>query len=98
MGLKPSADGTDGPFPLGQEAPGDVVVRTRQVVQALGAGLQVAAPLLMEPGLGAAQGRAELLDWPASEAETDGAVMRREFVVPGAIRSAAAGDYPRMTF
>jgi hypothetical protein len=65
MGLKPPADGEDGPFQLGREALGDVVVRSRQVVQALGAGLQVAAPPLVEPGLGAAQGRADVLDGPA---------------------------------
>ena len=77
---------------------GDLVVGPRQVVEALGAGLQVAAPPLVEPGLGAAQGRADVLDGPAGEAETDGALARREFVVHGVLRGAAAGGCPRGTF
>jgi hypothetical protein len=70
----------------------------RQVVEAVGTGLQVAAPPLVEPGLGAAQGRADLVDGPAGEAETDGAVTRREFVAHGVLRGAAAGGGPRKTF
>ena len=75
-----------------------VVVSSRQVVQALGTGLQVAAPPLVEPGLGAAQGRADVLYGPAGEAETDGALTRCEFVVHGVLRGAAAGGCPRGTF
>jgi hypothetical protein len=97
MGLKPPADGKDGPFQLGRDALGDVVVGARQVVEAVGAGLQVAAPPLVGPGLGAARGRADLVDGPAGEAETDGAVTRREFVVQGVLRGAAAGGGPRRT-
>ena len=79
-------------------AMGDVVVGPCQVVEALGSGLQVAAPPLVEPGLGSAQGRADVLDGPAGEAETDGALARREFVVHGVLRGAAAGGCPRGTF
>ena len=98
MGLKPPADGKVCPFQLGRDALGDVVVSSRQVVQVLVAGLQVAASPLVEPGLGAAQGRADVLDGPAGEAETDGASTRCEFVVHGVLRSAAAGGCPRGTF
>src|SRR5262249_61665019 len=77
MGLKPPTDGKDGPFQLGREALGDLVVRSCQVVQALGAGLQIASPPLVEPSLGAAQGRADVLDGPAGEAETAGPMTRR---------------------
>jgi len=62
MGLKPPADGKDCPFQLGRDALGDVVMSSRQVVQALGAGLQVAAPPLAEPGLAEAQSGADVLD------------------------------------
>src|SRR5262249_52893538 len=93
-----ATDGEDGPLQLGRDVPGDVVVGPGQVVQALGSGLQVASPPLLEPGLGAAQRRADLLDGPAGEAETDGALTRREFVVHGALRGAAAGGCPRRTF
>jgi len=62
------------------------------------AGLQVAAPPLVEPGLAAAQRRADALDRLASEAETDGALTRREFVVHGVLRGAAGGGCPRGTF
>ena len=65
MGLKPPADGKDCPFQLGRDALGDVVMSSRQVVQALGAGLQVAAPPLAEPGLAAAQSGADVLDGAA---------------------------------
>ena len=57
VGLEPAADGEDGPFQFGRDALGDVVVGPRQVVETLGAGLQIAAPPLVEPDLGAAQGR-----------------------------------------
>jgi hypothetical protein len=39
-----------------------------------------------------------VLDGPAGEAETDGALARREFVVDGVLRGAAAGGCPRGTF
>src|SRR5262249_47303013 len=97
VGLEPAADGEDGPLQLGRDTLGDVV-GPGEVVEPLGAGLQVAAPPLVEPGLGAAQGRAEVLDGPAGEAETDGALTRREFVAHGVLRGAAAGGCPRGTF
>jgi hypothetical protein len=74
------------------------MVSSRQVVQALGAVLQVATPPLVEPSLGAAQGRTDVLDGPAGEAETDGALTRCELVVHGVLRGAAAGGCPRGTF
>ena len=47
-----------------------------------------------QPGLGAAQGQADVLDGPAGEAATDGALTRREFVVDGVLRGAATGGCP----
>jgi hypothetical protein len=76
---------------------GDVMAGPCQVVEALGARLEVAAPPLVEPGLGAARRRADLLDGSPGEAETDGALAQREFVVPGVLRGAAAGAFPRGT-
>jgi hypothetical protein len=95
MGLKPAADGEDGPLQFGRDALGDVVVGPRQVVEAVGAGLQIAAPPLVEPALGAADGGADGLDGSAGEAQSDGAMTSREFVVPGYLRVAAAGGCPR---
>jgi hypothetical protein len=95
MGLEPASDGEDGPLQLGGDALGDMVVGPRQVVEALGPGLQVAAPPLVEPDLGAADGGADGLDGPASEAQGDSAMARVEFVVPGYLRVAAAGGCPR---
>ena len=97
VGLEPAADGEDGPLQLGRDALGDVVVGPRQVVEACGSGLQVAVPPLVEPGLAPAEGQADVLDRPASEAETDGALTRREFVVHAVLRGAAAGGCPRGT-
>ena len=51
VGLEPAADGEDGPLQFGRDALGDVVVGPGQVVEAVGPGLQVAAPPLVEPGL-----------------------------------------------
>jgi hypothetical protein len=95
VGLAPAADGEDGPLQFGRDALGDLVVGPGQVVEAVGAGLQVAAPPLVEPALGAADGGADGLDGSAGEAETDGAMTSREFVVPGYLRVAAAGGGPR---
>src|SRR5262249_7527251 len=58
MGLQPAADGEDRSLQLGRDALSDVVGGVCQVVQALGARLEVAAPPLAEPELGAAQGLA----------------------------------------
>jgi hypothetical protein len=66
-----------------------------QVEGILGSGLQVAAPPLVEPDLGAADGGADGLDGPASEAQGDSAMARVEFVVHGYLRVAAAGGCPR---
>src|SRR5262249_51911258 len=93
-GLEPAADGEDGPLQLGWDASGDVVVGSRQVVEALGAHLQIAAPPLVEPGLGAADGGADGLDWAAGEAQGDGAMTSGKFVVHGYLRVAAAGGCP----
>jgi hypothetical protein len=95
VGLQPAADGQEGPLQLGREAPGDGVVGPGQVVAALGAGLQVAAPPLAEPDLGAADGGAKGLGGSAREAQGDGALTSRGFVTPGYLRAAAAGGCPR---
>jgi hypothetical protein len=95
MGLEPAADGEDGPLQLGRDALGDVVVGPGQVVQARGASLQVAAPPLVEPELGAADGGADGLDGSAGEAQGNGSMTSREFVVHGYLREAAAGGCPR---
>ncbi len=68
VGLKPAADGEDGPFQFGRETLGDVVVGPCQVVEALGASLQVAVPPLVEPDLGAADGGTDDLDGSAGKA------------------------------
>src|SRR5262249_8452149 len=81
--LEATADGKDGPLQLGRDALGDVVVGPGEVVEALGAVLEVAMPPLVEPGLEATQGRTDVVDGAAGEAETDGAPTRREFVVHG---------------
>src|SRR5207248_475463 len=98
VGLEPAADGADGPLQLGRDALGDVMVGPCPIVEGLGARLDVAAPPLVEPSLGAAQRRADGLDGPAGEAETDGALTRRKFVVHAVLRGAAAGAFPRGTF
>src|SRR6516164_230862 len=98
MGLEPATDGEDGALQLGRDALGDVVVGPGQVVETLGAVLQVATPPLVEPRLAAAQSRADVLDGAAGETETDGGLTRREVVVHGVLRGTAAGDCPRGTF
>jgi hypothetical protein len=57
--------------------------------------IQVAAPPLTEPDLGAADGGADGLDGPAGEAQGNASIMSREFVVPGYLREAAAAGCPR---
>src|SRR5262249_34016134 len=96
MGLQPTANGHDGPLPFGRDALGDMV-GPRQVVQAVGSGLQVAAPPLVEPDLAATDGHADALDRPVGDAETDGALPRRKFVVHDVLLGAAAGGCPRRT-
>src|SRR5262249_30684026 len=98
MGLEPATDREDGALQFGRDALGDMVVGPGQVVEALGAGLQIAAPPLVEPGLAAAEGRADVLDGAAGETETDGGLTRREVVVHGVLRGRAAGGFPRGTF
>jgi len=44
MGLEPAADGENGPLQFGRDALGDMVVGSRQVVEARGSGLQIAVP------------------------------------------------------
>src|SRR3954452_2676646 len=94
VGLEPASDGEDGPLQLGGDALGDMVVGPRQVVEALGPGLQVAAPPLVEPDLGAADGGADGLDGPAGESQGNGAMTSGKFVVHGYLRVAAAGGCP----
>jgi hypothetical protein len=60
-------------------------------------GLPLSAAVLVLSGRDLARMRRGLLD-PAGEAETDGALTRREFVVHGVLRGAAAGGCPRRTF
>src|SRR5262249_36596325 len=98
VGLEPTANGKDGPLQLGWDALGDVVVGPAPVVEPLRTRLEVAAPPLVEPSLGAAHRRADVRDGPAGEAETDGALPRRKFVVHAVLRGAAAGGGPRGTF
>src|SRR5262249_30248731 len=81
--LQPAADGEDGPLQLGWDALGDVVGGVRQVIEALDAGLEVAAPPLVEPELGSAEGLADVLDRAALDAEGDGTLACRELVVHG---------------
>ena len=56
------------------------------IAEALGAGLQVATPPLVEPDLGAADGGADGPDGTAGEAQGNGALARREFDVHGYLR------------
>ena len=71
------------------------VVGPRQVVEALGPGLQVAAPPRVEPDRGAADGGADGLDGSTGEAQGNGAMTSGKFVVHGYLRVAAAGGGPR---
>ncbi len=95
MGLEPAADGEDGPLQFGREALGALVVGPRQVVEVLGASLQVATPPLVEPELGAANGGADGLDGSAGETQGNSAITSGEFVVHGYLRVATAGGCPR---
>ena len=77
VGLQPAADGEDSPLQFRRDALGDVVGGVGQVVQPLGARLEVATPPLVEPERGAAQGLADGLDRSAAEAESDGTLACR---------------------
>ncbi len=66
--LEPAADREDGPLQFGRDPLGDVVIGPCEVVEALGTSQQVAAPPLVEPDLGAADGGADGLDRSAGEA------------------------------
>ena len=61
MGLEAAADGEDSPLQLGRDALG-AVIGTGQVVETFGAGLEIAAPPLVEPDPGATEGGADRLD------------------------------------
>src|ERR1700760_1247192 len=95
MRLEPAADREDGALQLGRDPLGDLMVGPGEVVEALGPGLGVAAPPLVEPELGAAQGRADRLDGATAESESDGALACGEFVLHGDLRGAVAGGGPR---
>jgi hypothetical protein len=93
VGLELATDREDGPLQFGRDAQGDVVVGSRQIVEALGAGLQIAMPPLTEPDLGAAaDGGADGLDESAEEAQGNNSMTSREFVVHGYLRAATAGS------
>src|SRR5262249_14471448 len=96
--LQPTTDGEDGSLQFGRDVLSDVVVGPRQVVETVGPGLQGAAPPLVEPDFGAADGGADGLDGPAGEAQGNGSMTSREFVVHGYLREAAAGGCPRGEF
>src|SRR5262249_54666655 len=55
VGLKSATDGEDGPFQFGRDTLGDMMVGSRQIIETLGSGSQIAVPPFVEPGLGAAQ-------------------------------------------
>ena len=95
MSLEPAADGEDGPLQLGRDVLGDVVVGACPVVEAFGPRFQIAASPAMEPGLAAAQRRANVLDRLTSEAQTNGTLACRKFVVHSVLRGAAADGCPR---
>jgi hypothetical protein len=95
VGVKTAANGADGPFQFGREALGDVLVGPCPVVEAVGSSVQVAAPPLVEPDLGAAAGGADGLDGPAGAAQGTSALTSGKFVVPGYLRVADAGGCPR---
>src|SRR3954469_20397074 len=98
MGLKPAADGEDRPLQLGWDALGDLVIGPGQVVETFGAGLQVASPPFVEPAVGTTDGSTDGLDGLTGEAQGNGAMTSREFVVHGYLRVAAAGGCPRRSF
>src|SRR5262249_26275087 len=97
VSLPPASEGKGCSLRLGRDALGDMVVGPCPVLEALGAGLQVAVPPLAEPSLTAAQSEADLLDRAASEPETDGALARGELVLHSVLRGATAGGCPRGT-
>src|SRR5262249_46155254 len=94
MGLESAADSEDSLFQLGRDAWSDMSCPS-QVVQTIGATFEIAAPPLVKPGLGAPQGPADERDGAAGEAERNGTLACREFVVHGNLRSAAASGCPR---
>ena len=89
MGLEAPAEGEDGPLQFGRDALG-AVIGPGQVVEAFGAALQIAAPPLVEPGPGAAEGGADRRDSAPGEAPGNGAMTSGQFVVHGYLRMAAA--------
>jgi hypothetical protein len=95
MGLGTMAEGEDSSLQFGWETLGAEVAGPRQVVEPLGPGFQVAMPPLAEPDFGAAERGTDGLDGPAGETQGNGALTRREFVVLGYLRVAAAGGCPR---
>jgi hypothetical protein len=68
VGLESAADAEDGPLQFGRNVLSDVVIGPGQVIEAIGAGLQVATPPLVKPDLGAAECGADDLDGSAGEA------------------------------
>jgi hypothetical protein len=72
-----------------------MVVGPRQVVEAVRPSPQIAAPPLVEPDLGVADGGTDGLNGSAGEARGNGVMTSGKFVVPGCLRVAAAGGCPR---
>ena len=91
--IKAMVRGTRDPWKLAKYR--DVRGGVGQVVQTVGARLEVAAPPLVEPAFGAAQSLADVRDGSTAEAKGDGTLACREFVVHGYLRGAAAGGCPR---
>ena len=89
-------------FPLATAIPIFILVLLHLYLEIFGSrevtrGPAVEAEFSNETADGAAQRRAALRDSSAGEAETDGALARREFVLHGVLRGAAAVGCPRRT-
>ena len=89
MVLEPPADGKDGPLQLRRDALG-LVIGPSQVVKPLDAGLEVAAPPLVEPDPGSTDSGANGLYGAPGEAPGNGTMTSGQFVVHGYLRRAAA--------
>jgi hypothetical protein len=94
VGLKPAANGEDGPLPLGRDVRHDMAC-PREIVQSLGTELEVPTPPFVEPDIGTVQCQANVLNGTAGEAESNGTLSCREFVVHGNLRVAAASGCTR---
>lgn len=89
--FEPPPDRQGGPFEFGGDAPGDLMRGMRQVEQPIGAELQVAAPPLAEPAVGAAQRTTDLRHGLTRQASLDRVMTIRVLVSHGWLPSLAAG-------